>query len=215
MSKGKARTAYTGELCIRNNTPAVFQRTTQIFYMDTTTPAPNAITTPDAGKGPDELLSSLVDRTIAANDYPVVKANQQIVTKFAGFGFTMNISNVSGNLMETNFTASLSNSSLIGFESTVKPRISNDSTVSLNISLPHGKNSFVIDGLIAEAGNSHILHRLSVAERHSLCGLSLRVEIDFDQELRAGGSGRMRVGFAAGRSDPDGQKQIPAAVVYF
>ena len=147
VSKGKARTACTGELCIRNNTPAVFQRTTQVFYMDTTIPAPKAVTTPDAGVGPYELLSSLVDRTIAANDYPVAKANQQIVMKFAGFGFTMNISNVSVNLRGTNFTASLSNSSLIGFESTGKPRISNDSTVSLNISLPHGKNRFVIGGL--------------------------------------------------------------------
>jgi len=148
VSNGKAKVAYTGEMCIRNNTPATFQRTTQVFYMDTTTKAPKAVTTPDTGVGPYELLSSLANRAIAVDDdYPVAKANQQIVTKFAGFGFTMNISNASVNLRETNFTASLSNSSLIGFESNGKPRISNNSTVSLNISLPHGKNRFVIGGL--------------------------------------------------------------------
>ncbi|MGE4565803.1 MAG: type II secretion system protein GspD, partial [Victivallaceae bacterium] len=148
VSKGKASLAYTGELCIRNNTPAKLSRLTQIFYFDTTKQAPDATDTPDMGVGPYELLSTLVDRIIAASkDYPVAKDNQQLVEKFAGFGFTMNVANASVNLKETRFTMTLSNTSLIGLDSSGRPRISKSSTVQQDVSLPHGVGAFVIGGL--------------------------------------------------------------------
>ncbi|MDD3155217.1 MAG: hypothetical protein PHS41_10145 [Victivallaceae bacterium] len=147
-SIGKAEVAHTGTLLIRNNTPASLSCQNQIFYFDTTTPAPNTQTTPDFGVGPYKLLSNIIDVAIASSDaYPVSKANQQLVTGFAGFGFTMNVTNASVNIKETRFDVTLSNSSLIGFESSGKPRISNGNSVSLSVSLPHGKNSFVIGGL--------------------------------------------------------------------
>ncbi len=148
VSKGKANIAYTGELCIRNNTPASISRRTQIFYFDTQTPAADGTSTPDLGAGVYELLSSLADRIIASgDDYPVGKANQQKVLQSGGFGFDMDITNASVNLDETSFQITLSNSSLIGFESNGKPRISRNNAVTQTVSLPHGVGSFVIGGL--------------------------------------------------------------------
>lgn len=120
-SKGHAKVTYTGELCIRNNTPALLDRKTQIFYVDTSKPAGDATAFPDMGVGPYELLSKLIGREIADNDLPVGKGNRQEVEKFTGFGFTMKVENASVNLAETRFTISLTNSSLIGFESTAHP----------------------------------------------------------------------------------------------
>ena len=69
-SRGKAKVLHTGELCVRNNTPAQLSRTTQIFYSDTSQPVNGAIepgTTidpsngtpfPDAGVGPCLLYTS-------------------------------------------------------------------------------------------------------------------------------------------------------------
>ena len=59
----------------------------------------------------------------------------------------MQVTNASVNLNETRFTVTLSNSSLLGFESSGQPRISKTSVVTQDVSLPHGKNSFVIGGL--------------------------------------------------------------------
>ena len=59
----------------------------------------------------------------------------------------MTVNNASVNLDETRFSVTLSNSSLIGFESNGKPRISNGNTVTQEVSLPHGKDRFVIGGL--------------------------------------------------------------------
>ena len=146
-SKGHAKVTYTGELCIRNNTPALLDRKTQIFYVDTSKPAGDATAFPDMGVGPYELLSKLIGREIADNDLPVGKGNRQEVEKFTGFGFTMKVENASVNLAETRFTISLTNSSLIGFESNGTPRISSNSVVSQNVSLPYGRDSFVIGGL--------------------------------------------------------------------
>ena len=158
---------HTGELCVRNNTPAQLSRTTQIFYSDTSQPVNGAIepgTTidpsngtpfPDAGVGPYELLSSIaawfgrsIDRPDRESaDLAIGKGEQQVTTAFAGFGFTMTVNNASVNLDETRFSVTLSNSSLIGFESNGKPRISNGNTVTQEVSLPHGKDRFVIGGL--------------------------------------------------------------------
>ena len=146
-SKGHAKVTYTGELCIRNNTPALLDRKTQIFYVDTSKPAGDATAFPDMGDGPYELLSKLIGREIADNDLPVGKGNRQEVEKFTGFGFTMKVENASVNLAETRFTISLTNSSLIGFESNGTPRISSNSVVSQDVSLPYGRDSFVIGGL--------------------------------------------------------------------
>ncbi|MBS1368883.1 MAG: hypothetical protein HPZ91_02900 [Lentisphaeria bacterium] len=149
-SKGHAKVAYTGELCIRNNTPALLDRKTQIFYIDTSKPVNGSQSFPDKGVGPYELLSKLVGKALELTedeDIPVGKGNQQIVEKFTGFGFTMNVANASVNLAETRFTVSLSNSSLIGFESNGTPRISENSVVTQEVSLPYGKDSFVIGGL--------------------------------------------------------------------
>lgn len=146
-SKGHAKVTYTGELCIRNNTPALLDRKTQIFYVDTSKPAGDATAFPDMGVGPYELLSKLIGREIADNDLPVGKGNRQEVEKFTGFGFTMKVGNASVNLAETRFTISLTNSSLIGFESNGTPRISSNSVVSQDVSLPYGRDSFVIGGL--------------------------------------------------------------------
>ena len=146
-SKGHAKVTYTGELCIRNNTPALLDRKTQIFYVDTSKPAGDATAFPDMGVGPYELLSKLIGREIADNDLPVGKGNRQEVEKFTGFGFTMKVENASVNLAETRLTISLTNSRLIGFESNGTPRISSNSVVSQDVSLPYGRNSFVIGGL--------------------------------------------------------------------
>lgn len=146
-SRGHAKVTYTGELCIRNNTPALLDRKTQIFYVDTSKPAGDATAFPDMGVGPYELLSKLIGHEIADNDLPVGKGNRQEVEKFTGFGFTMKVENASVNLAETRFTISLTNSSLIGFESNGTPRISSNSVVSQDVSLPYGRDSFVIGGL--------------------------------------------------------------------
>ncbi len=150
-SQGRAKVAYTGELCIRNNSPATLDRRTQIFYMDVSQPAPGSTTNPDMGVGPYELLSSIVAKVIPDEDVlPVGKGDQQIVTKFAGFGFQMQVSNAAVNLNETRFSIAISNSSLIGFQSNGTPRISNNSVVQQDVSLPHGKDSFIIGGLKKE-----------------------------------------------------------------
>ncbi len=147
-SRGKARVVHSGELVVRNNTPATFSRTTQIFYMDDSQPAPGTTTDPDLGVGPYELLSSIIGQVISHGDELAVgKGNQQITTKSAGYGFTMTVNNASVNLDETRFNITLSNTSLLGFQSNGAPRISTGNTVSLDVSLPHGKDSFVIGGL--------------------------------------------------------------------
>ncbi|MBQ6596285.1 MAG: hypothetical protein IJH79_01925, partial [Lentisphaeria bacterium] len=156
-SSGKAKVVHRGELLIRNNTPAKLDRTTQIFYIDTSKPYPNALDLPDTGVGPYELLSSLIGEirqktgavadTVAHGNYPVGKGNQQITTASSGYGFSMTVTNASVNLAETSFQVTLNNTSLIGFQSNGQPRISSPSVVSLQVSLPYGRDSFVIGGL--------------------------------------------------------------------
>ena len=156
-SSGRAKVVHSGELLIRNNTPARLDRTTQIFYIDTSNPVPNALSLPDTGVGPYELLSALIGElrrktgaaadTVANGNYPVAKGNQQITTASSGYGFSMAVTNASVNLAETSFTVNLNNTSLIGFQSNGQPRISSPSVVSLKVSLPYGKDSFVIGGL--------------------------------------------------------------------
>ena len=150
-SKGKAKIAHTGELVVRNNTAASLSRTTQIFYMDDSQSVPKAQvpsgTVPDMGVGPYELLSNIVGQIIPNDDPAVGKGNQQITTQFTGFGFTMTVNNAVVGLDESRFNITLSNSSLMGFESNGTPRIGQGNTVTQSVSLPHGKDRFVIGGL--------------------------------------------------------------------
>jgi hypothetical protein len=147
VSKGKAKIAHSGELCIRNASPASFKRETQIFYMDDSQPVPGITISPDTGVGPYELLSAIVGEVLN-RDLPVGKGNQQIVTpSTAGYGFSMTLQNVSVNLNETSFDLTAKNTSLIGFESSGAPRIAPGNTITQKISLPHGTNRFVIGGL--------------------------------------------------------------------
>lgn len=148
-SIGAARIAHSGELCIRNATEgATFSRTTQLFYSDDSQAVSKAKTEPDFGVGPYELLSNIIGSVFSkGEDVAVGKGNQQIVAAFSGFGFTMTVNRVSVNLDETLFDVTLSNTSLIGFQSNGAPRISKGNVVKQTISLPHGKDSFVIGGL--------------------------------------------------------------------
>lgn len=154
VSLGKARIAHTGEMLVRNNTAAVFDRTTQIFYVDDSKSVDDALTLPDTGVGPYELLSSIIGQvitkkrsTVPGDDIPVAKGEKQVVTGIGGFGFTMKINNASVNMKETRFNITLNNSSLIGFASNGAPRIAKGNTVNQDVSLPHGNGMFVIGGL--------------------------------------------------------------------
>lgn len=148
VSRGKAKITHTGELLVRNNTSASLARTTQIFFVDTSTPVKDATTLPDTGVGPYELLSAVIGKTFSKGDeLPVGKGEAQIVTGQGGFGFTLTVNNASVNLDETRFNITVSNTSLIGFASNGAPRISTGNTVTQEVSLPHGKDSFVIGGL--------------------------------------------------------------------
>jgi hypothetical protein len=62
FSSGKAKVVHSAEMIIRNNTSAVLDRTTQIFYMDTQTPANNTIS--DPARLPYKLLSTLIGEAI-------------------------------------------------------------------------------------------------------------------------------------------------------
>ena len=147
-ANGRARVIHTGELLVRNNTSASFSRTTQIFYVDTSQPAPGSTTSPDQGLGPYKWLSEIIDRVFTrGDDVGVGKGKQQLTVRSTGYGFTMTVNNASVNLDETRFNITLNNTSLLGFQSNGAPRISGGSAVELDVSLPHGKNSFVIGGL--------------------------------------------------------------------
>ncbi len=148
-ARGKANNLYSGELCLRNNTGGSFSRTTQIFFSDTSQSVPDALSLPDAGVGPYKLFSAIVKEIIEANkDIPVGKGNQQITTASSGYGFSMQVENVSVNLKECRFKVNLSNSSLIGFLSNGAPRIAKGNVVSQSVSLPFTKSgTFVIGGL--------------------------------------------------------------------
>ena len=147
-AKGRAKVVHSGELLVRNNTAANFARTTQVFYIDASQPAPGTATTPDQGLGPYKWLSAIIDRVFTrGDDIGVGKGNQQITVKSAGYGFTMTVNNASVNLDETRFNITLNNTSLLGFQSNGAPRISSGNAVALDVSLPYGKDSFVIGGL--------------------------------------------------------------------
>ena len=148
-SRGKAKVLHTGELCIRNAAEgATFARTTQMLYSDDSAAVSKATATPDMGVGPYQLLSQVINKVFDKGDpLPVGKGEAQEIKAFTGFGFTMTVNNVSVNLEETRFDVTLSNTSLLGFQSNGAPRVSNGGVVKQTVSLPHGKDTFVIGGL--------------------------------------------------------------------
>ena len=148
-SRGKAKVLHTGELCIRNAAEgATFARTTQMLYSDDSAAVSKATATPDMGVGPYQLLSQVINKVFDKGDpLPVGKGEAQEIRAFTGFGFTMTVNNVSVNLEETRFDVTLSNTSLLGFQSNGAPRVSNGGVVKQTVSLPHGKDTFVIGGL--------------------------------------------------------------------
>ena len=100
------------------------------------------------GVGPYQLLSQVINKVFDKGDpLPVGKGEAQEIKAFTGFGFTMTVNNVSVNLEETRFDVTLSNTSLLGFQSNGAPRVSNGGVVKQTVSLPHGKDTFVIGGL--------------------------------------------------------------------
>ena len=149
-AKGRAKVVHTGTLVIRNNYPATLERMTRIFYPDKTVPANNSTATPDLGIAAYRLLSDLVGKLVT-NDLAVAKDTQE-TAKIANtsFGFEMKVENASVNLLETRFDISISNTSLLGFQSDGTPRISGKNVVTQTVSLPHSSGSFIIGNLSKE-----------------------------------------------------------------
>ena len=151
-SKGKAKVVHSGEICIRNAYSGSFSRYTQLIFIDSqdavssaSNPAQGAT---DFGVGAYQLLSDIVGRALR-QDIPVAKGQQQKTTvSTANFGFSMKVNSVAVGTEETQFDITLSNTSLLGFQSDGRPRISAGNTVSQIVSLPHGKDTFVIGGLV-------------------------------------------------------------------
>lgn len=154
-SRGKAEILHTGVLTLRNNTAGKFSRTTQIFFPDNSQSAGNAVSTPDMGVGPYELLANLIGEAVSGEnpdrpdtaDIPVGKGSRQIITASGGYGFSMEVNNVVVGLKECRFEVTLQNTSLIGFLSNGSPRISQGNVVKQSVSLPFADGMFVIGGL--------------------------------------------------------------------
>jgi len=155
-SNGSAKVIHSGELLIRNNSPASWECTTRMIYVDSSQPVPGTTTDEDPYQvGAYRLLSEVVNHALAAADappknadMPVAKGNAQVSTvSSTEFGFTLTVHNVSVNLDETLFDITVDNTSLLGFQSNGSPRISAGSPVTQRVSLPHGYDSFVIGGL--------------------------------------------------------------------
>ena len=150
-SRGKAKVIHSGEICIRHACSGSFSRYTQLVYVDSSTPVAAqdpAQGATDFGVGVYQLLSGIVGRVVNP-DIPVGKGQQQQSTvSTAKFGFSMQVNSVSVGTQETQFDITLSNTSLLGFQSNGKPRLSDGNTVPQVVSLPHGKDTFVIGGLV-------------------------------------------------------------------
>lgn len=138
-ARGKGKVLCSSELLIRNNTPAKFSSLNELFYFEAKVP-----------EDEEKLIrffSALAGKIIDKNDIPVWKAPTQQTAKQSRFGFTLSVANASVTEKAVNFTLSLSNTSLLGFESDGVPRFSTSQINDLNITLVNGKNSFIIGGL--------------------------------------------------------------------
>ena len=140
VAKGKGKIFHSAEVLIRNNTPATVSNKQSLFYFSAPVPEDEAKLI--------SFFSALANKVISKDqDIPVWKAPAQQSVVQSDFGFTMSILNASVTSEAVNFTVTLQNSSLIGFDSNGVPRFSESSLKELNITLPQGKNSFVIGGL--------------------------------------------------------------------
>ncbi|MBQ7207090.1 MAG: hypothetical protein IJS01_04765 [Lentisphaeria bacterium] len=151
-SRGKAKVIHTGEITIRNSGAGSFARTTQLIYTDNSQNFPGvsdpAKGAPDLGIAAYKLLRDLAGN-ILSNDLGSAKGKQQTTTvSTATFGFQMTVNSVTVGTKETQFDVTLSNTSLLGFQSNGKPRISAGNTVNQIVSLPAGKDCFIIGGLV-------------------------------------------------------------------
>ncbi len=152
-SKGRAKVIHSGEITIRNASPGSFSRYTQLIYVDNSKPAVNSQDpsqgAADHGVGIYQLLSDIAGKALGGSPLAVAKGNQQnTAVSTAQFGFSMTVNNVTVGTDETQFDVTLSNSSLLGFQSSGAPRISAGNTVQQTVSLPHGKDTFIIGGLV-------------------------------------------------------------------
>ena len=138
-AKGKGQVICSGELLIRNNTPAALKSMSELFYFESKLPQEEEKLI--------KFFSAIAQKFIGTDDLPVWKAPELQSAKQGSFGFSLQIANASVTERSTNFTVDLSNTSLIGFESSGAPRFSESRITGLNISLPHGRNSFIIGGL--------------------------------------------------------------------
>ncbi len=146
-SRSHAKVAYTGELTLRNNTPATLDRRTRVFYMDSSKKAPG--TTDDPGIGPAKLLSLLIpDPDAAGADIPIGKDNSlEVMPADESFGFILEVINASVTEKATTLEVKMRNSSLIGYQSNGKPRVTQDSSVEQTVMLGNGVQSFVLGGI--------------------------------------------------------------------
>ena len=154
-SIGKARVMLSGEIALRNSCNASLERLTHIFYSDTSQPVPQSTGEtlfPNTGVGAYELLNNIIGsvtgKNIAENEpIRVGKGNQQLTALSQQFGFSMQITNTAIGLDETRFSVTLTNTSLLGFQSNGAPRIAPGSTIVQDVSLPYGVREFAIGGL--------------------------------------------------------------------
>ncbi len=154
-SKGKAKVMLSGEIALRNSCNASLERLTHIFFVDTSQPVPQSTGEalfPNTGVGAYELLNNIigsaVGKTLTENEpLRVGKGNQQLTKISANFGFSMQISNAAIGLDETRFSVTLTNTSLLGFQSNGAPRIAPGTTIVQDVSLPYGVREFAIGGL--------------------------------------------------------------------
>ena len=154
-SIGKAKVMLSGEIALRNSCSASLERLTHIFYVDTSQPVPKSTGEtlfPNTGVGAYELLNniigSVVGKEITENEpLRVGKGNQQLTAISQQFGFSMQITNTSIGLDETRFSVTLTNTSLLGFQSNGAPRIAPGNTIVQDVSLPYGVREFAIGGL--------------------------------------------------------------------
>ncbi|MBR2633310.1 MAG: hypothetical protein IKD29_07680, partial [Lentisphaeria bacterium] len=107
-------------------------------------------TTPDLGLNGYRLLADIVGKLFTGNIAVAKDTTQESKISTASFGFELQVANASVNLQETRFDVSVSNTSLLGFQSDGTPRVSSKNVVSQSVSLPHGEGSFIIGGLSKE-----------------------------------------------------------------
>ena len=148
-SRGKAKIAHTGEVTVRQNSASTLERKTQLFYVDTTVPAPGTTEQPDGSHAQifDDILAAFgkgeQETGIAIN-----KANQVNVTRDPNaYGFSMTVKALSIAPEAAVLKLTLNNSSLIGYQSSGAPRIQEGNAIATDVMISTERNRFVVGGL--------------------------------------------------------------------